>query len=131
MTPEDRFWAKVETRGPTECWPWIGATASSGYGSFWLNGAAISASRAALILVTNDNPADKLACHHCDNPLCCNPAHLYWGTFTDNAYDSSLRGHHRNTAKTHCPKGHEYTTENTWFDRGWRRCLACLRQRDK
>jgi len=34
--------------------------------------------------------------------------------------------------KAHCPKGHEYTPENTYVDpEGWRRCRACKRARDK
>lgn len=31
-----------------------------------------------------------------------------------------------NAAKTHCPKGHEYTPENTYYrERGWRHCRTC------
>jgi hypothetical protein len=33
-----------------------------------------------------------LACHHCDNPPCCNPVHLFQGTHLDNNLDSKIKG---------------------------------------
>lgn len=71
-------------------------------------------------------------CHHCDNPPCVNPAHLYEGTPLDNQRDAWSR--HRAGAQqaTHCLNGHEWTAENTvlgmFKDRPWiRRCRACLK----
>jgi hypothetical protein len=39
-----------------------------------------------------------------------------------------------NAAKTHCPRGHEYTEENTTMsgpNQDWRRCRACEREKFK
>lgn len=32
--------------------------------------------------------------HHCDNPICCNPGHLFLGTAADNTQDSWRKGRH-------------------------------------
>lgn len=90
----DRFWAKVEkTEG---CWPWLAAKTSQGYGRFNLAaGKGMPASRVSLILKLGRNLGEKMfACHICDNPICCNPDHLYEGTQKQNIADKSKRGRH-------------------------------------
>ena len=37
-------------------------------------------------------PGDKAVCHHCDEPLCCNPNHLFLGTQADNLSDMRSKG---------------------------------------
>lgn len=92
-TPEERFWAKVDkSGGPDACWPWTGCRNRQGYGATTLGGKRTGAHRVALALVTGPIPEGRFACHKCDNPPCCNPAHLYAGTPLDNARDSSRRG---------------------------------------
>lgn len=88
----DRFWQRVAIGAPTECWMWKGSVNRDGYGRATLNGKPISASRAAYILATGASVDGLLVCHHCDNPGCCNPAHLYAGTKSDNERDKFLRG---------------------------------------
>lgn len=90
---ENRFWSRVDVRGPDECWPWIGGGSTpEGYGQFWMDGQHMSAPRAALIF-TDGAPASPalFALHHCDNPPCCNGAHLYWGTHAQNMADKIAR----------------------------------------
>jgi len=85
----DRFWAKVDVRGADECWPWMGSTNERGYGSCRYNGKTVRTHRLALTLAAG--PSTLLALHACDNPPCCNPAHLRWGTHEDNYLDALSR----------------------------------------
>lgn len=84
------FWARVERRGPDECWPWIGSLTKHGYGSLGFAGKVTRAHRAAWIL-TNGDPGELHILHTCDNRKCCNPAHLYAGTHDDNVADMVQR----------------------------------------
>lgn len=96
-----RFWAKVGPRDIYGCFPWIGAVDSSGYGSFRDSlGVRINTHRFALMIKLG-RPIKKrhLACHKCPipppgkpNKLCCNPEHLYEGTFSSNQADSYAFG---------------------------------------
>ena len=90
-----RFWSKVEVRGPLQCWPWKAGRSRKGYGLFRLDGRSITASRAAWIITFDERPPDDvLVCHRCDNPPCCNPAHLFLGTIHDNMNDMRAKGRH-------------------------------------
>lgn len=88
-----RFWSKVDMRGPDECWEWQASLHTSGYGRFKIASyVTCMANRVALILHTGDERLDRHALHHCDNPKCCNPHHLYWGAASDNMKDRAARG---------------------------------------
>lgn len=94
ITPdaEARFWVKVDRRGPDECWPWIAHVNEHGYGRFMLNGKSCGAHRVALLLSGGGGFGGAFALHSCDNPPCCNPAHLRWGTHRENMDEMILRG---------------------------------------
>ena len=72
---------------------------------------------------------------HCDgNQLNNTVSNLRWGTASQNRYDSVGHGTHRQSRKTHCPKQHEYSSENTWIrigrnGRPFRTCRECARTR--
>lgn len=91
-----RFWARVDrSGGPDACWPWTGARDRNGYGWFWLYGRNTRAPRAVVALLLGEIPAPEVfVCHHCDNPICCNPAHLFTGSAADNTADMVGKGRH-------------------------------------
>lgn len=92
-TAAQGFWAKVDrTAGPRGCWPWTASRDRDGYG--WLGPKSIArkAHRAAYILAHGQIPPGMVVMHACDNPPCCNPAHLSVGTPGDNTRDAIAKG---------------------------------------
>ncbi|MFN3980160.1 MAG: HNH endonuclease signature motif containing protein [Caldilinea sp.] len=89
----ERFWEKVDVRGPNECWPWLAATKQGGYGlSSDERGLKQLAHRIAYRLTKGSIPEGLVVCHHCDNPGCVNSAHLFLGTQGDNLQDMRRKG---------------------------------------
>ncbi len=87
-----RFWAKVDQRGPDECWLWTGNIGPKGYGRFNIDGRKCGAHKVSLIIATEADPGDLFACHRCNHAWCVNPNHLYAGTPKQNAEDMVLAG---------------------------------------
>lgn len=92
-TIEERFWSKVDRRSPTECWEWqAGRHDKMGYGAFLIGRRSCLSHRVAYQLTNGDIPKGLYVLHSCDNPPCCNPAHLFLGTYQDNNRDKARKG---------------------------------------
>ena len=136
-----RFWLKVDQKGDDECWRWLAAIGQpDGYGRFAIGSRTYLAHRVAYTIsrgpITDEMQLDHLCRHH----ECVNPAHLEEVSHAENVRRGSaglvIAEHQR--SKTHCPQGHPYDGENTYFakrsgranpERQCRRCRAAASRR--
>jgi len=91
FSANSRLWAKTSKNAETGCWEWTGRTLK-GYGVLKIGRTQWYAHRASYRVRVGEIPKGMMICHHCDNPPCINPAHLYAGTALDNARDFKERG---------------------------------------
>ena len=89
---ERKFWANVHTPNPFDCWNWNGRKDKDGYGRFRFNSQDFYSHRVSWVLANGNIPNGLFICHHCDNPSCCNPEHLFIGTHLDNMFDMYSKG---------------------------------------
>ena len=133
-----RFHAQVDLQElePSSCHLWTGRKTPRGYGKFRIKRKEYYSHRIAYELAKGPIPDGLQIDHLCRNTSCCNPDHLEAVTSQTN----TLRGvgvTARNSRKTHCPQGHEYTPENTYYHRNGgdghtrRRCRTCERARQR
>jgi len=93
----EKLWAGVDRRGPDECWPWKrGRTGKhgpretrGGYGQIRFDG-KMRYTHIAVRAITDQQavPDGMVVRHTCNNPPCCNPAHLVIGTVRENLQDA-------------------------------------------
>ena len=135
-TLSDRFWRYVNKNGPTvrpdlgPCWTWTGPSGRLGLGG--RAGRIETAPRIAFFLEHGRWP-QPMCIRACDNQSCVR--HVVEATAADRTHARDARGPRR----THCPRGHEYSAENTrWQRNGTRRpgsmakiCITCDRARGR
>ncbi len=112
FTPEceAEFWERVNKHAPNGCWEWTAGKWDEGYGKYYVGRKGQRAHRLVYMLARErdipayiderdiPNPADAeehiraaVVRHRCDNPPCCNPAHLVLGTHKENSADRDER----------------------------------------
>ena len=89
---EERFWSKVNVKPESECWEYIGHINKYGYGQIKVSGKNEYAHRIAWVLTHGKITEGMNICHKCDNRPCCNPLHLFEGTYKDNNADRKQKG---------------------------------------
>lgn len=130
MTIEQSLLKRREIDPSTGCWKWIGGK-SEGRGKVWFRNKVEWVARvsAYLYLGLDLDNSEQQALHktECKDISCFNPNHLYIGTPQDNVDDRIKVGKYRspNSMKTHCKRGHEFSSTNTIIHNGMRECREC------
>lgn len=134
-----RLLASISFAGPDECWLWTRQLSADGYGIIYDSGRQRKATHLVLEVEGHGRPSPMHgALHSCDNPACCNPSHLRWGTHSTNMKEMVERGrlssaglnaaHARARSSTHCRRGLHVLLPSTRAD-GKRVCRQCEKER--
>lgn len=99
-SPEFATWFFSNTRPNNKgCWEWVGTRNNRGYGRVLYGSRCVGTHRVAAVLrlgypeeLILKRQYQTIVCHHCDNPPCCNPSHLFIGTPSDNYKDAQKKG---------------------------------------
>jgi hypothetical protein len=137
-----RFWKHVKKSQDKEgCWVWVGSFGGGPYGQITEAVAPYKRkmhrpSRVSWEMHFGPIPAGMWVLHHCDNPPCVRPDHLFIGNRSDNIRDAIAKGRIPPPAgqskKPHCLNRHEYVPGSFSINnRGHRVCLLCTRIRDR
>jgi hypothetical protein len=140
----DRVVKKIQFLDDSGCWKYLGGgvgrTYDTSYGFVGVNKRKWVLHRLTYGLLNGAVPTGLVLDHFlhpekgCIGPRCCNPLHVRPRTQQENILRGSSRSA-ANAEKTHCPRGHEYTPENTRYrnDRGRlsRQCIICVSQQNR
>jgi len=111
---KDRFYSKLDIKGPEECWEFKGSN-RDGYGQLKMTKSRkiIGATHVSYMIYNSIKsiPKGMHVCHKCDNPPCCNPAHLFLGTAKDNSNDKISKGRAKYADQSGKNNGNSVLTE--------------------
>lgn len=110
LSIEERFWAKVKKASGDGCWTWTAGKFTEGYGAFKAGGKLLHAHRVSWAFVHGSILPGLFVCHHCDNPPCVRPDHLFLGTNSDNQLDAVLKGRGSTGRPWAFPRGDKHWT---------------------
>lgn len=94
----EAFWGKVDKDNSNHfyenerCWIWIAYCNLKGYGVMRLGIKTELAHRVSWIIAHGEIPDNLDVLHHCDNPRCIRPSHIWLGTHQENMRDMMMKG---------------------------------------
>lgn len=96
LSRQKRFWLAVDVSDLSGCWEWTHTRSNKGYGVTCISGRVNTfAHRMAWHLTNGPIPDGLFVCHHCDNPPCVRPDHLFLGDVKANMEDMVQKGRAR------------------------------------
>ncbi len=137
LTAFESFIKHVVINPDTSCWEWTGHLNDKGY-AHWRTKGQSKPYRWSYEYFVTPIPEGHDVHHKCGNKKCVNPEHLEAVDDYQHYLRTLIMGQARETvqrAKTHCPHGHPYSIENTYFCRSAsggiaRQCKTCVKARD-
>jgi HNH endonuclease len=92
QSDEEFILSRVEVVLNTRCWEWLGSISNDGYGKCKRNKITYRAHRLSFEIFRGVIKPGLFICHHCDNPICVNPEHLFAATHLENELDKDRKG---------------------------------------